>query len=243
MRLNARAALRIAGLVLLFAVLAPIHIATKLLLGRSRWPRRFLASAAWIMGARVRVAGNPPRPRTLLVANHTSWLDILVLGGATGCAFVSKDQLGHSFIHWLADQNRTIYVNRAARREVGQQAAAVASALNGGEIVAFFPEGTVGPGDRLLPFRAPLFAAATDKVEVRPVAIDYGAAATEVSWFEEPGGHNVLRMLGRHGTIPVTVRLIDALATGDRKQLAAAASEQIASALGFKSRSHSPIGQ
>ena len=227
----------------LFAVLAPIHIATRRLLGQSRWPRRFLAAAAWIIGARVRRAGRPPRPGTLLVPNHTTWLDILVLGGATGCAFVSKDQLGHPLVHWLADQNRTIYVNRSARREVGAQTTAVAAALERGEVVAFFPEGTVGPGDRLLPFRPPLFAAATDRVDVRPVAIDYGAAATEVSWFEEPGKANILRILGRRGALLVTVRLLDPLPPGDRKQLAAAAGNEIARALGFKSPRHSPIGE
>ena len=235
--------MRIGGLILLFAVLAPLHIATKLLLGRSPWPRRFLNAAAWIVGCRIHSTRATPRPGSLLVANHTSWLDILVLGGATGCAFVSKDQLGHPLIHWLADQGRTIYVDRSARRQVGEQTAAIGAALERGEIVAFFPEGTVGPGDRLLPFRSPLFAAASDRFEVRPVAIDYGSLATEVSWFEEPGKANVLRMLGRRGTIPVSVRLLEPLPPGDRKQLAARASEQIAQALGFKSQPHSPIGE
>ena len=245
MRLSPRAALRIAGLLLLLAVLAPVHIVTKLLLRRSPWPRRFLASAAWIMGARTRVVGAPPRPGSLIVANHTSWLDIVVLGGATGCAFVSKDQLGHPLIHWLADQGRTIYVDRSARRQVGEQAAAVASALERGDVVAFFPEGTVGPGDRLLPFRPPLFAAANSGncFDVRPVAIDYGRAATDISWFGEDGMQNILRVLGRPGGLPVTVRLLDPLPGGDRKQLAAEASEQIASALGFKSPPYSPIGE
>lgn len=228
---------------LLFAVLAPVHIATKLLFRRSRWPRRFLAAAAWLIGARVRTTGAAARAGTLLVTNHTTWLDILVLGGATGCAFVSKDDLGHSLVHWLADQNRTIYVNRSARRQVGEQTAAVASALAAGEVVAFFPEGTVGPGDRLLPFRPPLFAAAAHAADVRPVAIDYRPLATEISWFEQDGKANILRVLGRPGTIPVTVKLLDPLPPGDRKQLAAAASAEIARALGFKSPPHSPIGR
>jgi lyso-ornithine lipid O-acyltransferase len=229
--------------VLLLLGLAPIHIAAKRMFGRSPWPRRFLASAARIVGARVTVVGTAPRPGSLIVANHISWLDILVLGGATGCAFVSKDQLGHSLVHWLADQNHTIYVDRTARRQVGQQTAALTSALARGEVVAFFPEGTVGPGDRLLPFRAPLFAAVNGaRFEVRPVAVDYGAAATEISWFEEPTIANILRVIGRRGTLPVTVRLLEPLGHGDRKQLARDAGEEIAAALGFKSPTCSPIG-
>ena len=228
---------------MLFAVLAPVHIVTKALFGRSGWPRRFLAFAARIAGARVRIIGDRPRPGTMVVANHISWLDILVLGGATGCAFVSKDQLGHPLVHWLADQNHTIYVNRAARRQVGEQAAALTAALDRSAIVAFFPEGTVGPGNRLLPFRAPLFAAASDRFQVQPAVIDYGEAATEVSWFEEAGKDNILRVLGRRDTIPVTVRLLEPLPPRGRKQLAAEARGAIANALGFKSPAASPIGE
>src|SRR6476659_4893322 len=112
-RMNARAPMRIGGLFLLFAIMGPLHVLTKLLLGRSSWPPRFLACAAWIAGARVRLKGEPIRGHTLLVSNHVSWLAILVIGGATRCAFVSKDSLGHSFIHWLADQNHTVYVKRS----------------------------------------------------------------------------------------------------------------------------------
>src|SRR3569623_479573 len=74
-RLTPRAALRGAGLLLLFAVLAPIHIVTKWVFRRSRWPQRFLAAAAWIIGARVRSVGPPPRAATLLVPAHTTWCD------------------------------------------------------------------------------------------------------------------------------------------------------------------------
>src|SRR3954462_5096702 len=80
--LNARAVLRIAGLLLLFATIAPIHIATKLIFRRSGWPPRFLAAAAWIIGVRARVAGYRRGEHAMLIANHTSWLDILILGGS-----------------------------------------------------------------------------------------------------------------------------------------------------------------
>src|SRR6185369_9814686 len=125
-RLNARAALRIAGLFALFGVLGPIHVVTKLLLGRSPWPPRFLAAAAWIAGARVRIDGQPIARHTMLVCNHVSWLDILIMGGATNCAFVSKDELGHPLIHWLADQNATVYVRRSHVKGAKDQAIAIA---------------------------------------------------------------------------------------------------------------------
>jgi 1-acyl-sn-glycerol-3-phosphate acyltransferase len=244
--MNARAALRIAGLVGLFAVLGPIHILTKALLGRSPWPSRFLAAAAWIVGARARMSGPPIRGHTLLVSNHVSWIDILVLGGATGCAFVSKDELGHGFIHWLADQNATVYVKRGHVKGARDQALTIAQALEGEKPVALFPEGTTGPGTHLLPFRSTLLEAANfaaKDVAIRPVVLDYGGAAAEIGWWHEPGKDNVLRLLGRRGTLPVTVRLLEPLdRAGDRKRLTEKARDAIAQTLGLTSPGHSPIG-
>ena len=232
---------------LLFALLAPIHILSKLLLRRSPWPQWFLAAAAWIIGARVRVEGAPIDPHTLLIANHTSWLDILVLGGATHCVFVSKAELGHPFIHWLADQNATVYVRRSHRKGAKDQAIAIAGALARNQPVALFPEGTTGPGTHLLPFRSTLLEAANfagRDVAVRPVAMDYGPAAAEVGWYEESGKNNVLRLLGRKGALAVTVRVLAPLdRAADRKQLAHQAREAIAETLRFKSLTHSPIGE
>lgn len=231
---------------LLFAAVAPIHIAAQALLGRSPWPSRFLAGAAWIIGVRVRVSGHRPGRHALLVANHTSWLDILILGGALKSAFVSKDELGHPLIHWLADQNDTVYVKRTHRKGAKDQAIAVAKALDGAKPVTVFPEGTTGPGTYLLPFRSTLLEAAnfaSRTVRVRPVAVDYGAARGEVGWFEERGALNVKRILNRRGTLPVTVRTLAPLDPRlDRKQLTHEAREAIVETLGFKSQAHSPIG-
>jgi lyso-ornithine lipid O-acyltransferase len=199
------------------------------------------------MGARVRVVAKGPAAHTLLVANHTSWLDILLLGGWTRSAFVSKDQLGHPLIHWLADQNGTVYVKRTHVKGAKDQAQALARALGGEKPVTVFPEGTTGPGTYLLPFRSTLLEAANyaaEDVEIRPVAIDYGDARAEVGWFgNEPGVNNVLRLLGRRGTLPVIISLLPPLdRAGDRKQLAQQARAAIAETLGFKSEAHSPIG-
>ena len=202
--------------------------------GRSPWPQRFLRWVGWVCGARVRTIGDPVRPHSLLVANHLSWLDIVIMAGETGCAFVSKDTLGHGFLHWLADQNGTIYVRRSHRKGAKDQAIQIARALEGERPIALFPEGTTGAGNELLPFRSTLLEAATyaDKnVAVRPVALDYGAALRDIVWWNEPGMANVMRVLGRKGTMPVTVRLLDPIAHSDRKTLALNARAAIETAL------------
>lgn len=227
-------------------MLAPVHVATKIIFRHSGWPSRFLRAAAWIIGVRVRVEGGCPGANTLLVANHTSWLDILIVGGALSSAFVSKAELGHPLIHWLADQNGTVYVRRSDRKAAKDQALAVAKALEGAKPVTVFPEGTTGPGTRLLPFRSTLLEAANyaaRDARIRPVAIDYGSARAEVGWFDEAGGDNVKRILGRRGTLPVTVNVLAPLEPGlDRKQLTREAQEAIAETLGLTSNAHSPIG-
>ena len=237
---------RIVAAVGFFAIVAPIHILTKMVVDRSRWPTRFLAGVAWIFGARVRVVGAPARRHTLIVANHLSWLDIVVMGGATGCTFVAKDELGHPFIHWLAAQNHTVYVDGTHLKGAKDQAIATAAALEGDQPVALFAEGTTGPGTCLLPFRSTLLEAANyaaKDVVVRPVALDYGPAATEVSWWEQPAMENVFKLLGRRGTLPVTVHLLAPLDRSlDRKQLAQAARDAIGETLGLTLPDQSPIG-
>jgi 1-acyl-sn-glycerol-3-phosphate acyltransferase len=227
-------------------LVGPLHIITKTLFRRSRWPRRFLAASGWIAGARVCVKGRTIGPHTLLISNHVSWLDILVLGGSTDCAFVSKNELGHPFIHWLADQNATVYVKRTHRKGTKDQAVGIAQALERGKPIMLFPEGTTGPGTHLLPFRSALLEAANfaaQDVAILPVTIDYAEAAAEIGWWDEPGKDNVLRLLGRRGTLPVTIDLLEPLyRTGDRKQLAQAARDAIAQRLGLTSPGHSPIG-
>jgi lyso-ornithine lipid O-acyltransferase len=235
---------RIAGLFLLLALVAPVHVVTRVVLGRSHWPSRFLAAAGWIIGLRVRVAGRRPGRHTLLVSNHVSWLDILVLGGSLRSAFVSKDELGHPLIHWLADQNSTVYVKRSHVKGAKDQAVALARALERDKPVTVFPEGTTGPGAHMLPFRSTLLEAANyaaKDVRVRPVALDYGPAADEIAWFHEPGANNVKRILGRRGSLPVTVRLLAALdRAGDRKALTGQAREAIAETLA-SSRGRTPL--
>jgi 1-acyl-sn-glycerol-3-phosphate acyltransferase len=229
--------LRIAGLVLLFLTLAPTHVLSKWLLGRSPWPSRFLAAAARICGVRVRLEGARLEPHTFVIANHTSWLDILILGGFAGAAFVSKAEVKRTMlIGWLADQNRTVYIERAERGSAHRQVEQIAEALDHPQPLAVFPEGTTGDGRHLLPFRSTLLEAVAPPppgAAVRPVAIDYGEYTDAVGWHGgESGMANVKRVLGHRGTMAVTVRLLPPLAPSeDRKALARHAHQAIAAAL------------
>jgi len=230
------AAGRIAAMGGWFAICVVPHLFSRLI-GISRWPRRFLGGVAWICGARITVVGAPARTGDLLIANHVSWLDIMVLAGATGCAFISKAEIrSHPFLKWVADQNHTIYIDRADRRAIHDQARSIVDGLKRDQPLALFPEGTVGDGGTLLPFKPSLLSAVAPPpagVTLRPVAIDYHGRGSAFGW--APGEHglaNALKILGHKGRLPVTVRLLAPIAPSpDRKQMARAAHDAVAAAL------------
>ena len=229
--------LRLAGLIGLFLIHVPPHLLSKWLLGRSGWPPRFLRHAGLIAGVRPRIEGKPLEPHSFVIANHTSWLDILLLGGWCGTAFISKAELKTTpLLGWIADQNRTLYIDRAARRDSHGQVRQITEALEHHQPLAVFPEGTTGDGRHLLPFRTTLLEAVAPPpkgVSVRPAAIDYGDHADMVGWHSgERGMANFRRVLGHRGTMPVTIRLLDPLpADQDRKTLAPHARLSIAASL------------
>lgn len=230
-----RAALILLGLL----ACVPLHYLS-LLTGGSDWPRRFLWWVGYAAGMRVRVEGTPLRRDALLLANHLSWMDIMVLAGASGSAFVAKDDVAAwPVIGWLARLNRTVFIARSDRAGVRGQADALRRALAGGLAVTLFPEGTTEGGAAILPFRASLVAAVFPPlpgVKVQPVAIDYGDAAHDIAWVgEESAAANARRLLSRPGTTAVTLRFLpplDPASAGDRKTISARARADILAALG-----------
>lgn len=231
---------RLAALVgwLLAALL--LHGAWRLVRLPSPWPRRFLGGVARIAGVRARFTGPMPRGRVLIVANHCSWLDIMVIGGATGAAFLAKAELASvPLVGWLCRVNRTLFVDRADRRAIPRQVAETRAALEAGP-VAIFPEGTTSDGRTLLPFKPALFQALDPPppgVRVHPVFLDWGPAAPEIAWTEakgETGLANGLRILGRRRTLAITVHAaapFNPADVGDRKAIAAEARRRIVAAM------------
>ena len=232
-----RAYARIARLALLLVTYAPPHLIAKRGGRPSPWPRRFLSRAAHIAGARVEIDGTPLDPHSLVLANHTSWLDILILGGAAGTRFVSKAEVERvPLIGWLSDQNNTLYIDRAERGDAHGQVRRIAAALAAPQPLAVFPEGTTSDGRTLLAFRSTLLHAVAPPppgASVRPVALDYRESVDAVAWHSgEPGLANALRILGMKGQRRVIVRLLDPLPpVADRKALARSAHTAISAVL------------
>jgi lyso-ornithine lipid O-acyltransferase len=246
-----RLAGRVARLLLLLVACLPLHVGWRLAGRRSPWPSRFLGAAARACGVRLTLVGRPLTRDAFVLCNHSSWLDILILGGATRAAFVAKAELEAApLVGWLADLNRTVYIRREDRRAMGAQVEAIRRAMADGS-VALFPEATTSDGTVLLPFRAGLLQVLDPPplgMRVQPLFLDYGAAAAEIAWGDEDGGANAKRVLGRRGTLPVTLHCLepfDPAAVGDRKAIAAEARRRIVGAIrasGSAIRTDGPAG-
>lgn len=129
-----------------------------------------------IIGVSLRIVGQPPvAGPMLLVANHSSWLDISVLHATRYCRFVSKsDVQSWPLVSVLARAAGTLYLDRNSRRDTARVVRNVQTALQQGEVVAIFPEGTTGDGHTLRPFHPNLLQAAIAiDAPVQPVGLCY----------------------------------------------------------------------
>lgn len=233
-----RAWRRIVSVALLMLTCLSLHGMWRLVRLPSPWPRRFLRIAAWIAGAEVRIAGRPCARDVLYVANHLSWLDILIIGGATNSRFVAKDEVRQwPLIGWLASLHATVHVARTERGRVHEQAGRVRTALAEGLPVTLFPEGGTGHGHHVGPFRASLLEALLPPlpgIRLQPLAIDYDDAP-QVAWEGDLSvGAETLRLLRLPGRRRVTLHFlehIDPATLPDRKALTTAARKAIREAL------------
>ncbi|NCP23254.1 MAG: 1-acyl-sn-glycerol-3-phosphate acyltransferase [Erythrobacter sp.] len=227
--------LRAIGILALLIVFVPLHYLYRIFAYGSPFPMLFLRYTARVVGAKVTRVGTPLRRDVFFISNHLSWIDILALAGASGTAFVAKQELSEvPGIGWLCSLNRTVFVKRENRMGVAEQINALKEALQDNWSVTVFPEGTVTDGQSLLPFKSSMLSVLEPPppgVLVQPVVMDYGAVAEEISWIgDESGLHNAMRVVARRGTFRLKIHFLDPFSPGihrGRKAIAAQARTQI----------------
>ena len=131
----------------------------------------------------LKVSGAPPtNGPLLLVANHVSWLDIVVLLASCHCRFVSKSEIGQwPVVGTLTRAAGTLFITRSSRRDALRVVHQMAEKLHAdsGMVLAIFPEGTTSNGLQVLPFHANLFQAAISaNAPVQTVALRFEDAAS-----------------------------------------------------------------
>ena len=137
-----------------------------LLPGRAKvvYARFYWSVVCRLLGLEVRVIGSAAdtangRP-VVFVSNHSSWLDVPVLGGRLDGCFVSKEEIGRwPLVGTVARLGRTVFVSRQ-RHATGRERDEMRERLAAGDNLILFPEGTTSDGSRVMPFRTAFFAIA-----------------------------------------------------------------------------------
>lgn len=209
-----------------------------------RFPHWYHRNVCRILGIRLHIEGAVANDTpVLLVSNHTSWLDIPVLSAVAPVSFVAKSEVGRwPFVSALARLQRTVFVDRTRRVAVGDTANEMAERLAQGDALVLFAEGTSTDGNRVLPFKSSLFAAAKPSgkstnapgtsVVVQTVAIVYArvhgvplgrADRPLVGWYGDMDMQSHAWELLQAGPLDVVIRIsppVPLEAYAGRKELA-----------------------
>lgn len=206
---------------------------------RQRAIRLWSAGLLRQLGVRLRVEGELHAARPLmLVANHVSWLDIFAINAVHPVRFVAKSEIRRwPAIGWLCERTGTLFIERGRRTDAGRVSALMAQAMQAGDLVAVFPEGTTSNGSQVLRFHSALLQPAFKSgAAVQPVALRFehgdGSLCTEAAY---DGDKSLWRSLCDIVARPAIVAKVSFLpllqAQPDRRALADAARAAIATRL------------
>jgi 1-acyl-sn-glycerol-3-phosphate acyltransferase len=186
-----------------------------------RWPSRrwipvmYHRTLCRLIGVRLQIVGSCTSKRPLLiVANHASWLDIVIITAAAPVVFVAKSEVaGWPLFGLLAKLQRSVFVDRQRRHKTAEVNAEIANRLLDGDPVVLFGEGTSSDGNRVLPFRTALIGAAhialseagLGEVTVQPLSIAYARL------HGVPLGRDERRSLAWYGGVELWPHLINVL--------------------------------
>lgn len=228
-----RAAGRLAWFLLQVAVNVVIYVFTTAFVpakskrkARSVWLNMCCRRHLKIFGYAGNISGEIPSSG-LLVSNHLSYLDILVICSNAPSVFVSKaDVRRWPLFGWLAALAGTVFIERERRSHVGAVNQEIQSALDEGILVVIFPEGTSSDGETALPFRSSLLEPALRGGHEISTAwlhyeLDDGDAKQEVCyWGDHSFFPHLINLLGKK-SVRATLRFGKfQRTTDDRKQLA-----------------------
>lgn len=190
--------------------------------------------ACLLIGVRISRGGDRPGPGSLLLANHISWLDIVVIAALQPVRFVAKTEVRQwPIIGMLAASAGTLFLQRGKRDGNGSSSAIkvqVERALAAGETILIFPEGTTSDGQRVQRFHARLLPPGRSTI---PLALAYrGRGASTVPFLgDDDFASSLWRILGERD-IHAHLQFLPAHTAPEPEQQARVAQHRIAQALG-----------
>lgn len=198
---------------------------------RERWLVFWSARLIRIVGLRTRVKGAATTSvdGRLVVANHSSWLDIHVLHSCLPMRFISKSEVRDwPLFGLMAEKNGTLFLQRSSKRDAARMNQTMVDLLQRGECLALFPEGTTTDGTHVLPFFASLLQPAIDAgAWIQPVCIRYldadGRPSLAAAYHGETSLLDSLKCVLAEPEIRVEVHFLPPVAAGGRPRRALAA--------------------
>ena len=195
---------------------------------RSFCTRHWARTMAKVVGMRIHVEGSPRGG--FLVANHLSYMDIIVLGAVTGTGFVSKAEVADwPGLGIAARSVGTLFLDRGRKRELVKMASQMRDRISHGQSLVLFPEGTSTKGEEVLTFRSSLLEPAAEaEIPVGYAALHYrtpeGSPPAYLSvcwWGEMTLGPHLLTLLAMPSFDATVAFGPEPIADPDRKALAA----------------------
>jgi 1-acyl-sn-glycerol-3-phosphate acyltransferase len=203
---------------LLTIILIPVQALANLLHLplRKSLPHRYHQLVARLFGIKITMLGTPVTDEgVLIVASHSSWLDIIIFSAVAPVSFVAKSEVaGWAFFGLLAKLQNTVFVARERRSATGVARDNIRTRLLAGDALILFPEGTSNDGNRVQPFKSALMGAAAAEmasgqhVKVQPVSTAY------VRLYGMPMGREMRPFFAWYGDMELVSHLWEALKTG-----------------------------
>jgi 1-acyl-sn-glycerol-3-phosphate acyltransferase len=213
-----RAAFLVAAFLILTLSLMPVQWLLLKLGSRAArtFPWRYHRVVAALFGIHIRVIGKPVTGEgVLMVANHTSWADIVIFSAVTPLSFVSKAEVGsYPLFGTLARLQRTVFVERTRRSTTGETRDEIRERLLAGDTLLLFPEGTSSDGNRVLPFKSALLGAAEavlaggQHVKVQPISVAF------IGLHGLPMGRETRPLFAWYGDMELVPHILEALRAG-----------------------------
>ena len=215
------------------SIVSVFTIPKRRLAARTAWLHRWCRFACLVLGIKKTVAGTIPNSG-LMVCNHLSYLDIVVLSSIRPCVFVAKnDVAAWPLFGWLARAAGTIFADRHRRIASGDAVNLIRRTVSNGALVVLFPEGTSSDGRSVLPFKSALLEPALQTgCDLSVAAIDYslssGSVADEVCyWRDMTLVPHLLNLFAKREIDSKLTISTAARSSGSRKELARELHRQI----------------
>jgi len=191
---------------------------------RNRVISSWSASLLNLLNIKVIAEGVVPQQElsnTMFVANHISWVDIHALNSVHTTRFIAKSEIRQwPVFGFFATSVNTLFIDREKRHEAGKVVDITRKALQAGDCICFFPEGTTTDGTEIKPFKGSLLQAAIEAgSEVRPFSIHYPDAEngvnTEMSYWGEMSLIESMRNVIRQKQATVVLRFAEPINAAD----------------------------